>query len=149
VPPPAPAPAPAPDPAPAIDDVLALAHSGDRAAAGEQAERLVRARPLDAETHLLLGLLDLDTGDAARAVESLRRAAFLDANSVLASFSLGRAYIQLGDRSRARGAFVHARRLLGALADDDLVPHGDGLSAGDLRHATEIQIAALDRPVES
>ena len=133
------------DAAPDVDGVRALAQSGDRAAARDQAERLVRARPLDAETHLLLGLLDLDVGAAERAVESLRRAAFLDANSVLASFSLGRAYVQLGDRARARGAFVHVRRLLGTLADEEQIPHGDGLSAGDLRHATTTQLAALDR----
>jgi Flp pilus assembly protein TadD len=128
-----------------VDAVRALALGGDRTAAREQAEGLVRTRPLDAETHLLLGLLDLDAGAPAQSVESLRRAAFLDSNSVLASFSLGRAYVQLGDRARARGAFVHVRRLLGAMPDEEQVPHGDGLSAGDLRHATAAQLAALDR----
>jgi chemotaxis protein methyltransferase CheR len=127
------------------DGVGALLRSGDRAAAREQAEELTRARPLDGEGHLVLGLLHLDGGAPDQAVESLRRAAFLDAGSVPTHFSLGRAYAQLGDRDRARGAFSHARRLLAAADDTDEVRHGDGLSMGELRHAIGIQLAALER----
>jgi chemotaxis protein methyltransferase CheR len=131
--------------APALDRVLALARTGDRVAACTQAEELVRQRPLDAETHLLLGLLRLDVGATEWAIESLRRATFLDAGNVLASFSLGRAYVQLRDRARARGALAHARRLLGALPDEQAIPHGEGLTVGELRHAIATQLAAVER----
>jgi chemotaxis protein methyltransferase CheR len=136
-------PAPPREAPPDLEQVRTLAHGGDRAAAREQAERLVRARPLEAEAHLLLGMLDLDEGSAGPALASLRRATFLDARDALAHFSLGRAYLQLGDQARARAALIHARGILLAAPDDQAIPGRGELSAGELRHAIETQLASL------
>jgi chemotaxis protein methyltransferase CheR len=65
-------------------------YGGDREGAREHAERLARERPLDAGVHLHLGMLHLDVGAIDTAIESLRRATFLDARSALSQFSLGR-----------------------------------------------------------
>ena len=119
-------------------------NGGDRLAARDHAERLTRARPVDVEGYLLLGLLQLDDGAPEQAIESLRRAAFLDPDSVLTQFSLGRAYARLGDWARATRTLVHVRRLLAAMADEQPVRYGDGTLAGELRHAVSTQLAALD-----
>ena len=133
------------DALPDLEQVRILAHGGDRTAAREQAERLTRTRPLVAEAHLLLGMLYLDEGALEPAVESLRRATFLDAHNALAHFSLGRVYLQIGDHARARAALIHARRILAVVPDDQGISGGDGLVAGELRHAVEAQLASLNR----
>ena len=121
-----------------------MAQGGDGPPALDRAEQLTRPNPLDAKAHLVLGLLQLDAGAAERALESLRRASFLDPDNPLAQFSLGRAYAQLGDPARARRTLANARRQLVPLADDQPIPDGEGLSAGELLHAIAAQLAALE-----
>ena len=64
----------------------------------------------------------------AAAIDSLRRAAFLDETSALVQFSLGTAYRQIGDPSRSRSAFSRARRLLAGQADDQPLAGGEGVT---------------------
>jgi Flp pilus assembly protein TadD len=106
------------------------------------ADRLVKGERLDPEEYLLAGMAELDAGDALRAVESLRRAAFLDPRNVLAHFTLGRAYVQLGHLERARVIFLQTRRLL-ASAEEVPTLDGDGLTIDDLRYAVEVQLGQL------
>jgi len=98
----------------------------------------------DAQQHLSAGMLQLDQGAAVAAIDSLRRAAFLDENSALVQFSLGRAYRQNGDLSRSKSAFRRARRLLAGSDDDQLLVDGD-VATGELRGAVDAQLADLDR----
>jgi chemotaxis protein methyltransferase CheR len=117
--------------------IWALVQSGDRALARVEAGAFARRRPGDAEAHLIVGLLDLDVGAVDTALESLRRATFLDSTNALAHFSLGRAYQRRREPERARAALSHARRLIATLADEVVVPGGGDLTAGDLRLAVE------------
>ncbi|MCX6023652.1 MAG: hypothetical protein NTZ05_18350 [Chloroflexi bacterium] len=143
-----PSPAPQPMSAPTLEQVRALAHGGDRTAARALAQRFAAAQPLAAEAHLLLGMLALEAGAANEALDSLRRAAFLDASAPLAHFSLGRAYLDLGEPVRAGGALVQARRLLAALPDDAALPDTNGLTAGELRQAAEALLGAAGRAAQ-
>jgi chemotaxis protein methyltransferase CheR len=102
------------------------------------------ATSMDPLVHLHTGMARLGEGAPAAAIESLRRAAYLDETSALVQFSLGRAYRQLGDPARSRSAFSVARRLLAGRPDDQPLPGGE-LAAGELRHAVEVQLADLDR----
>lgn len=99
---------------------------------------------MDPLVHLHAGMLQLGEGAAASAIDSLRRAAFLDETSALVQFSLGTAYRQIGDPSRSRSAFSRARRLLAGQADDQPLAGGEGVT-GELRSAVEAQLADLDR----
>lgn len=99
---------------------------------------------MDPLVHLQVGMVRLGEGASAAAIDSLRRAAFLDETSPLVQFSLGRAYRQIGDPSRSRSAFARARRLLAGLDDDQPLAGGD-VATGELRHAVETQLADLDR----
>jgi Flp pilus assembly protein TadD len=105
----------------------------------------VVAQPLEAGAHLLLGMLQLDEGEIEPALESLRRATFLDASNALAHFSLGRAYLRVGSAQRARAALTHARRLLAPLPDAEPVPGGDGVAVGELRRAVDAHLDSLVR----
>lgn len=97
---------------------------------------------LSSEVHLHAGMLQLDLGDPHRALESLRRAAFLDPDNPLAQFGLGRAYIDLREPSKARAALANGRRLLGPASDSDPVVGANGLVVGELRFALDQLLAA-------
>lgn len=108
-----------------------------------QAEHRARAWPLEIEGHLLLGMMYLDEGAIEAAIESLRRATFLDGNNALAHFSLGHAYLQSGDATRARAAFTHARRVLAGTPDDEAILGGGEMVVSELRYAVAVQLAGL------
>jgi chemotaxis protein methyltransferase CheR len=130
------------DPAPAgVAQLWPLVRGGDRVAAGELATRLATTAPLEAEVHLVRGLVLLDEGDPERALEVLRRAVFLAPNNALAQVSLGRACHRLGSRERARAALSRARRILAPLPGADLVPGGGGVTAGELRRSIDALFA--------
>jgi chemotaxis protein methyltransferase CheR len=119
-------------------------HTEGRADGIGAAEARVQAAPMEGAAHLELGMLLLDAGATERALDSLRRAVFLDTGSALGHFSLGRAWQRLGDAGRARAAFAHARRLLASVRDD--APLAAGLQVGDVRHAVEAQLGLASRP---
>jgi chemotaxis protein methyltransferase CheR len=102
---------------------------------------------MDPLVHLQAGMLRLGEGAPAAAIDSLRRASFLDQTSALVQFSLGRAYRQLGDPARSRAAFSRARRLLVGTDDDEPLAGGEGkVATGELGHAVDLQLADLDGP---
>jgi Flp pilus assembly protein TadD len=116
-----------------------------RVAATTAAEQQAAREPDNAVAHRVLGMLQLDTGDAARALDSLRRAAFLDPADALAHYGLGRAHAELGETSRAQAALTYARRLLAGRPADEAVPGADGLLVGDLLRVVEAQFLVLER----
>jgi chemotaxis protein methyltransferase CheR len=126
---------------PIVERSTELADSRTAHGALEDAERIVIAEPLNASAHLLLGMLYLDRGAPDQALSSLRRAAFLEPRDPLVHFTLGRAWALAGQPERATAALLDARRNLGAFADNDLLPGGGGMWAGELRHAVDAQLA--------
>jgi len=76
------------------------------------ASRLIAEDPLDAAAHFQRGLAELENGDPAGAVSSLRRALFADPHFGLAAFKLGGAHEALGDLAAARRAYQQALRTL-------------------------------------
>jgi chemotaxis protein methyltransferase CheR len=76
------------------------------------ASRLIAEDPLDAAAHFQRGLAELENGDPAGAVSSLRRALFADPHFGLAAFKLGGAHEALGDPTAARRAYEQALRTL-------------------------------------
>ena len=69
--------------------------------------------PMDPDVHYLHGLAELESGDAAAAVSSLRRVLYLDPGFELAAFALGRAHEKAGDPDAARRRYEQALRMLG------------------------------------
>jgi chemotaxis protein methyltransferase CheR len=76
------------------------------------AAQLIAEDPMNAGAHFQRGLAELESGDPAAAVASLRRALYAEPRFGLAAFKLGRAYEALGDVAAARRAYEQALRTL-------------------------------------
>jgi chemotaxis protein methyltransferase CheR len=106
------------------------------------ARRLTAADPLNPELQFVRGLVELDDGDPAAAVWSLRRALFLDPAFGLAAFTLGRAHDALGDTDAARRAYAQALASLDA--DDERYAHvHDQVDVSDIAVACAARLRAL------
>jgi chemotaxis protein methyltransferase CheR len=68
---------------------------------------------MNPEVQYLHGLAELESGDAAAAVSSLRRVLYLDPEYELAAFALGRAHEKAGEPDAARRRYEQALRMLG------------------------------------
>jgi chemotaxis protein methyltransferase CheR len=103
----------------------------------------MKLKPADGGADLEAGLLALEAGSSSSALQSLRRATFLDPDCAVAQFGLARAYLDMGDAPRAQAAFVYALRLLAPLESDGLVPGTDALPVGTLREMVKTHLQAL------
>ena len=84
--------------------------AGDFARAEADLGALVAASPLEPRAHLLLGLIAARQQRTDEAVQSLRRALYLDGSLALAHFWLGNLYRDRGDLDRARCAYENVVR---------------------------------------
>jgi chemotaxis protein methyltransferase CheR len=92
---------------------------------------------------LRAGLLALESGSYASAIQWLRRSTFRNPNTPLGQFALARAYLGVGDTARAQAALVYADRLLVGLSDDTLAPGSETLSVATLRQMVQAHLAGL------
>lgn len=99
-----------------LQQALLAADAGRTADALVAVARLLRAEPLDADAYFVRGLVELDAGEATRAVHSFRRALYVDPGFGLAAFKLGRAFDAAGNPDAARKTYARALR---TLAPDD------------------------------
>jgi Flp pilus assembly protein TadD len=97
---------------PGIQEALDAAGEGRREDALAVTAALVAANHLDSDAAFVHGLVLLETGQAAEAAGSLRRALYVDPTFALAAFQLGRAYDELGDAGAARRSYAQALRTL-------------------------------------
>lgn len=95
-----------------LEQALTAADGGRTAAALSIVARLLREQPLNADAYFVRGLVELDEGDAARAVHSFRRALYVDPAFGLAAFQLGRAYDAAADPVAATRSYEQALRTL-------------------------------------
>jgi chemotaxis protein methyltransferase CheR len=119
---------------------LAAADRGEFAAAIDSAGQVLARDPLDADAHYVRGLSELAIEDPVAAVESLRRALYIDPSFALAAFQLGRAHDRRGDARAARRAYAWTLR---ALARADVLPRGmpDEADRGDIAAACSARLA--------
>jgi Flp pilus assembly protein TadD len=101
--------------------------------------------PTAGEAHgeLEAGLLALESGSAAPALELLRRATYKDPSNPLAQFALARAYLGARDIARAQAALLHTRRLLAGLDGAAMVPGSDALLVETLRQAVHSHLNGI------
>jgi chemotaxis protein methyltransferase CheR len=135
-------PAPVSAATPDIDQAMVAADRGDYATAIELAGRVLKEDSFNAAAHYVRGVSELANGDPEVAVESLRRALYVDASFALAAFQLARAHDLQGDEKAARRAYAQTLR---ALARDDersrlLLEQGD---VGEIAAACRARLAAI------
>jgi predicted Zn-dependent protease len=135
-------PAPVSAATPDIDQAMVAADRGDYETAIELARGVLKEDPLNAAAHYIRGVSELAKGDPEVAVESLRRALYVEASFALAAFQLARAHDLQGDEKAARRAYAQTLR---ALAGDDershlLLEQGD---VGEIAAACRARLAAI------
>jgi chemotaxis protein methyltransferase WspC len=95
--------------------------------------------PLNADAYLIHGMAELGLGNANSAVDSFRRALYVDPAFGLAAFKLGRAHDTRGDESAARRSYEQALRTLDP-ADDRHRVVLDKVDIGDIAAACRLRL---------
>jgi chemotaxis protein methyltransferase CheR len=135
--------APVYTPAPNVDDARAMADRGEWDDAAALCDRLIAAEATNAAAHFTRGLILEHGGAAADAERSLRRAVYLDRGFALAHYHLG-ICLQQGSPMQARKAFDNVVRLLDGRPDAEVIEHGDGITAVELRELAKMHLELLD-----
>lgn len=117
-----------------IEDALLAADAGDLVAALATVQALLAENPLLPDAYFVRGLVELEQGDAAAAVSSLRRTLYLDPSFGLAAFELGRAHDASHNPKAAQRAYRQALRSLDA-EDDRHRAILDQIDLGDVAAA--------------
>lgn len=127
-----------------IERLQALADAG----AYEEAELLCRTLididPMSARLHYLNAILRQVADDPKGAEAALKRAVYLDRSFVLAHHRMGMLLLELGRVREGRRSLQVAARLAKVSPRDDLLPEGQGVSAGALLDAVRQQLADLE-----
>lgn len=119
------------------------------AEAEEQCAEVLRKNPVATELHHYRALLLIDLGRIEDAVQSLRRALFLDRTLAPAHFLLGSLLQRGGDLAGARRAYRNAQVLSLARPADEPVRFAENSTAGELSAAAERALAQLQDRTEA
>ncbi|MDX6256334.1 MAG: chemotaxis protein methyltransferase CheR [Frankiales bacterium] len=124
--------------APVVDYLpsLQLVHqelaAGRYLLAAEMAESLASREPLLAEAHYLRGMALCNQGRDRDALDSLRKAIYLDSNAGFAHFLLAGALARLGESAAAAASYRAAAETLGRRAGDAVAAELGGRSIAEL-----------------
>jgi len=121
---------------------MRAAQSGHPKEAINEASELLVEEPLSADSYLVRGIAELESGDPMSAVTSLRRALYIDPTFGLAAFKLGRAYDAAGDPRAARRAYEQALRTLEP-EDERHLPILEQVDLGDVAAACRARIGVV------
>jgi Methylase of chemotaxis methyl-accepting proteins len=110
-----------------------LANQGLLDEAHEHCVTYLSQHKLDTQAHYLHAMIlqELDKPNEAR--EALRRVLYLQPDMIMAIYTLGNLEKQQGHAREALRHFDNALRFLTMHENDDLLPHSEGLSVGQLR----------------
>ena len=120
----------------------ALADQGSLDEALRLCEAARARNRLDPGPHLLLAAIRQERGEIPAALEALRGALYLAPDSAPAHFLLGSLLLREGRRRRARRSIETVVALLDPRPRDEMVPGGDGLTAGRLLETARAYLEA-------
>jgi chemotaxis protein methyltransferase CheR len=123
-----------------VDQAIEAADRGAYEEAIELAGRVLQEEPLNAAAHYVRGMSELANGNPEVAVESLRRALYVEPQFALAAFQLARAYDLQADEKAARRLYAQTLRALAGDEDHSrlLLEQGD---VGEIAAACRARIA--------
>jgi chemotaxis methyl-accepting protein methylase len=126
---------------PDVDQCIAAADRGAYGEAIELAGRVLNEEPLNAAAHYVRGVSEMANGKPEVAVESLRRALYVEPQFALAAFQLARAYDLQGDEKAARRLYAQTLRALAGDEDGSrlLLEQGD---VGEIATACRARLTA-------
>jgi chemotaxis protein methyltransferase CheR len=128
---------------PTVDEVRTLADRGEWRLAAGRARKLIETGGRNPAAHFVLALVLEHMGSPADAAQSLRRAIFLDRAFIMAHYHLGLVLEQQRDLQGARKAFANVLDLVAARDGGDILEHGDGISAAELKELTKMHLELL------
>jgi chemotaxis protein methyltransferase CheR len=126
-----------------LGDARAYADRGDWAEAARCCEELLKKDSLNARNHFYYGLVLEQMRRHSEAEGSLKRAIYLDRQSVLAHYYFGLISQSRGDTRRAGRSFQNALDLLRTRKDEETFPDADGITVGELRKLAAMQLDML------
>lgn len=143
--PPTAKPEPLPTPPPSVDKVRMLADTGHWEAATALAERLIESDGLNPAAHFTSALIQEHRGEVEGARKAFQRAIYLDRRFALAHYHLGTSFRSTHEMERADRCFRNALDILTSIPDNEPLPHGDSITAGELRNlaASNLQMSHL------
>lgn len=109
-------------------------------ATGQPANRAATNLPAAHRHYLAKALIAMEAGDQHDAVLNLRRALYLQPDSIVAHYLMGVVRLVLSKHREAIRQFEITRRLLAPLDDDAIVPDSEGWSAAYLRESIRSQL---------
>jgi chemotaxis protein methyltransferase CheR len=133
-----------PMPSPSLAELRGFADRGEWANAVRCGKELAESEKLDALVHFHYALVLEQAGDFAQAEKSLRKAIYLNRQAPLAHYHLG---LLLQSRGEPRGAarcFDNVLKVLASLADDVILPDGDGISVAEMCKLAHMQLRASE-----
>jgi chemotaxis protein methyltransferase CheR len=128
---------------PTLADIRRYADQGAWEIAVRACEQLLKQDNLNSKIHFYHALVLEQTGKHDEAERSLRRATYLDRQSVLAHYYLGLFLQSRGDLRRAERSFENALQLLRSRSDADIFVDADGITAAELRKLAKMHVEIL------
>jgi chemotaxis protein methyltransferase CheR len=125
-----------------LGDIRARANAGDFAAAADLCGKALVTEPLNAALHFYQGLILRALGRSEEAEKSFLKSLYLDKNFAMAHYHLGLLLLAEGRSAPGRRSLTHAAQSVAALADDNPLDEGDGVTARELRDLVRIHLNA-------
>jgi chemotaxis protein methyltransferase CheR len=125
------------------EEVRRLADRGEWQEAAVRCRKLIEMDSLNAVPHFILALVLEHAGSSAEAELSFRRAIYLDRMFVLAHYHLGLTLQRNKDSKQAKRAFENVLELLKKRPAGEPLEHGDGITVGQLKELTGMQLEML------
>jgi chemotaxis protein methyltransferase CheR len=113
-------------------EARSYADKGDLTSALGCCDRWIAADKLNPASHYLRSIVLQEQGAALEAVQSLRRALYLDPDHILAHFAMGNLAHGRNQFLESRRHLSNALRLLKSFSAQAVLPESDGLTAGRL-----------------
>jgi len=119
---------------PGILMLKARAHAnlGQLAAARQCLDQHPGTDHMGASAYYLLATIFLESKENVQAEQALNRALYLDPHHIMSHFLTGDLSRSRGDKKQALKHFNNVTEMLNTMAEDDIVPDSDGLTAGRL-----------------
>lgn len=112
----------------------AYANLGRLEEASRWCESASAANSLNKAAYILLATIRLEQARTEEAIKNLKKALYIDQDSIVAHFMLGKLLMSRDAASgQARRHFTTAHSLLKSRKDDDFLPESDGMMAGRLK----------------
>jgi chemotaxis protein methyltransferase CheR len=116
-----------------LEQAQVLANQGLLNEACALCQTALSEQKLNAPGHYLHAMILQELNQQTQAREALRRVLYLQPDMIMAIYTLANLEQQQGHRREAQRHFDNAFRILSMHEDDSLIPHSEGLSAGQLR----------------